>query len=59
MNRLARASSISAESAFAFLTRLPTAVLIEQEKRGSPFWVVTTVHAFYNLIALFALSQLV
>ncbi|MBC8638000.1 hypothetical protein IAG25_14350 [Caballeronia sp. EK] len=59
MNRLARASALSAESAFAFLTRLPTPVLIEQEKRGSPFWVVTTVHAFYNLIALFALSQLV
>ncbi|GJH12176.1 hypothetical protein CBA19CS11_25080 [Caballeronia novacaledonica] len=59
MNRLARASALSGDSAIAFLTRLPTAVLIEQEKRGSPFWVVTTVHAFYNLIALFALSQLV
>jgi len=59
MNRLARASAHSGDSAFAFLMRLPAAVLIEQEKRGSPFWVVTTVQAFYNLIALFALSQLV
>ena len=38
---------------------LGTVFVVEQEKRGSPFWVVTTVHAFYNLIALFALSQLV
>ncbi|KAK46502.1 hypothetical protein BG58_10775 [Caballeronia jiangsuensis] len=59
MNRLARASALSAESAFAFLMRLPTAVLIELEKRASPFWIMTTVHAFYHLIALFALSQLV
>jgi len=56
VNRLARASSLSAESAFAFLMRLPTVMLIEQEKRASPFWVVTTVHAFYNVITLFALS---
>jgi hypothetical protein len=36
---------------------LGTVFVVEQEKRGSPFWVVTTVHAFYNLIATFALSQ--
>jgi len=33
--------------------------VVGQGEGGSPFWVVTTVHAFYNLIALFALSQLV
>ncbi|SAK89883.1 CPBP family intramembrane glutamic endopeptidase [Caballeronia ptereochthonis] len=38
---------------------LGTVFVVEQEKRGSPFWVVTAVHSFYNLIAVFALSQLV
>ncbi|WP_250515721.1 CPBP family intramembrane glutamic endopeptidase [Caballeronia sp. INDeC2] len=38
---------------------LATVFVVEQEKRGSPFWVVTAVHAFHNLITAFALSQLV
>jgi uncharacterized protein len=33
--------------------------VIEQDKRGAPFWVVTAIHALHNLIAVFALSQLV
>ncbi|BAN24711.1 CPBP family intramembrane glutamic endopeptidase [Caballeronia insecticola] len=38
---------------------LGTVFVVEQEKRGSPFWVVTSVHAFYNLIAMFLLAQAV
>jgi membrane protease YdiL (CAAX protease family) len=35
---------------------LGTVFVVEQEKRGSPFWVVTAVHALYNLSALFLLA---
>ncbi len=38
---------------------LTTVFVVEQEKRGAPFWVVASVHALNNLIATFALSQLV
>jgi membrane protease YdiL (CAAX protease family) len=30
--------------------------VIEQEKNGSPFWVVATIHALRNLIATFAFA---
>ena len=30
--------------------------VLEQEKRGSPFWVVAAIHALRNLIATFAFS---
>ncbi|WP_277184594.1 CPBP family intramembrane glutamic endopeptidase [Caballeronia sp. BR00000012568055] len=33
--------------------------VIEQDRRGAPFWVVTAIHALHNLVATFALSQLV
>jgi uncharacterized protein len=38
---------------------LGTVFVIEQDRRGAPFWVVTAIHALHNLIATFALSQLV
>ncbi len=38
---------------------LGTVFVVEQEKRGAPFWVVTAIHALHNLIATFALSQLI
>jgi uncharacterized protein len=33
--------------------------VIERNRRGAAYWITATVHALYNLIGLFALSQLV